>query len=87
MVLTRANPRLSTSKKGKRTLKIRQRRLSRKKKSSANRKKEVQKVARLHKKHADKRTAYQWFVANKIVNKADGVTRRKLEHQRDEGKM
>jgi putative transposase len=68
------NPRPSTSKKGKRTLKIRQRRLSRKKKGSANRHKQAQKVARLHKKHADKRSAYQWFVANKIVNKADAIS-------------
>jgi transposase len=74
MDLTRVNPRPSTSKKGKRTLKIRQRRLSRKKKGSANRKKEAQKVARLHKKHIDKRTAYQWFVANKIVRKADALS-------------
>jgi len=68
------NPRPSTSKKGRRTLKIRQRRLSRKKNSSTNRKKEAQKVSRLHKKYADKRTAYQWFIANKIVSKADAVS-------------
>ncbi|MFL9458313.1 RNA-guided endonuclease InsQ/TnpB family protein [Tolypothrix bouteillei VB521301_2] len=69
-----ANPRPSTSKKGRRTLKIRQRRLSRKKKSSNNRKKEAQKVARLHKKQSDKRSAYQWFVASKIVRKADAIS-------------
>ncbi|MFQ4161523.1 RNA-guided endonuclease InsQ/TnpB family protein [Scytonema millei] len=68
------NPRPSTSKKGKRTLKIRQRRLSRKKKGSANRKKEAQKLARLHKKRADKRSAYQWLVASKIVRKADAIS-------------
>ncbi len=68
------NPRPSTSKKEKRTLKIRQRRLSRKNIGSANRKFEAQKLARLHKKHADKRSAYQWFVANKIVNKADAIS-------------
>ncbi|WP_414585134.1 RNA-guided endonuclease InsQ/TnpB family protein [Scytonema sp. PCC 10023] len=68
------NPRPSTSKKGKRTLKIRQRRLSRKNIGSANRKKEAQKVARLHKKYADKRTAYQWLVASKIVRKADAIS-------------
>lgn len=32
------------------------------------------KIARLHKKHADKRTAYQWIVANKIVRKADAIS-------------
>ncbi|WP_414586060.1 RNA-guided endonuclease InsQ/TnpB family protein [Scytonema sp. PCC 10023] len=69
-----ANPRPATSKKSKRTLKIRQRRLSRKKKGSANRKKEAQEVSKLHKKHADKRTAYQWFVANKVVRKADAIS-------------
>jgi putative transposase len=67
------NPRPSTSKKSKRTLKIRQRRLSRKKKGSKNRKKESQKLVRLHKQYADKRTAYQWKIANKIVLKADAI--------------
>ena len=68
-----ANPRPATSKKGKRTLKIRQRRLSRKKKGSNNRKKEQARVAKLHKKYTDKRNAYQWYVANKVVRKSDAV--------------
>ncbi|MBR8837705.1 MAG: transposase [Stigonema ocellatum SAG 48.90 = DSM 106950] len=67
------NPRPATSKKGKRFLKLRQRRVSRKKKGSKNRKKATQIVARLHKKHVDKRTAYQWDVANQIINRADAI--------------
>jgi putative transposase len=61
------NPRFATNKKTKRALKIRQRRVSRKVKGSVNRKKETKKVGRLHKKITDKRQAYQWKVANKIV--------------------
>lgn len=66
------NPRPATSKKAKRQLRIRQRRVSRKK-GSKNRKKATQHVAKLHKKHSDKRTAYQWDVANQIVRRADAV--------------
>ncbi len=68
-----SNPRFATSKKAKRTLKIRQRRVERKKKGSNNRKKVGIKVARLYKQRVDKRTAYQWEVANLVVKKADGV--------------
>ena len=63
------NPRFATNKKTKRALKIRQRRINHKNKGSANRKKEVQKVGRLHKKITDKRQAYQWKVASKIVSR------------------
>lgn len=63
------NPRFATNKKTRRILKIRQRRISHKKKGSKNRKKASQRVGRLHKKISDKRQAYQWYVANKIVNK------------------
>ncbi len=63
------NPRFATNKKTRRTLKIRQRRVNRKKKGSLNRKKAVQIVGRLHKKIADKRQAYQWDVANEIVSR------------------
>ncbi|WP_202895632.1 RNA-guided endonuclease InsQ/TnpB family protein [Iningainema tapete] len=69
-----SNPRFSTNKKTKRTLKIRQRRVNRKKKGSKNRKKAAKQVGRLHKKISDKRQAYQWYVANKIVSKnADAI--------------
>lgn len=63
------NPRFATNKKTRRILKIRQRRVSHKKKGSLNRKKAAARVGRLHKKISDKRQAYQWYVANKIVSK------------------
>lgn len=67
------NPRPATSKKGKRFLKLRQRQVSRKKRGSKNRKKAAQRVAKLHKKHADKRNSYQWDIANEIVRRADAI--------------
>jgi putative transposase len=63
------NPKFATNKKTKRILKIRQRRLSKKLKGSSNRKKTGKKVGLLHKKVADKRQAYQWKIANKIVSR------------------
>jgi putative transposase len=63
------NPKFSTSKKAKRTLKIRQRRVSRKVKGSKNRKKAAKKLGFFHQKISDKRQAYQWKVANKIVSR------------------
>jgi putative transposase len=63
------NPRFATNKKTRRALKLRQRRVSRKTKGSNNRKKAAKKVGRLHKKITDKRQAYQWKVANKIVSR------------------
>jgi putative transposase len=68
------NPKFSTNKKVRRTLKIRQRRVNRKVKGSKNRKKAANKVGRFHKKITDKRTAYQWNVANTIVSrKVDAI--------------
>ena len=68
------NPRFATNKKVKRTLKIRQRRVSRKVKGSKNRKKTTQTVGRLHQKITDKRQAYQWQVANIITSrKVDAI--------------
>ena len=63
------NPKFSTTKKVKRTLKIRQRRVSRKAKSSKNRKKAAKKLELFHQKISDKRQAYPWKVANKIVDR------------------
>jgi putative transposase len=63
------NPKFSTTKKVKRTLKIRQRRVSRKVKGSKNRKKAAKKLGLFHQKIGDKRQAYQWKTANKIVDK------------------
>jgi putative transposase len=68
------NPKFSTNKKVRRTLKIRQRRVNRKVKGSKNRKKAANNVGRFHKKITDKRTAYQWNVANTIVSrKVDAI--------------
>ncbi|WP_373528866.1 RNA-guided endonuclease InsQ/TnpB family protein [Nostoc sp.] len=68
------NPKFSTNKKSLRTLKIRQRRVSRKIKGSKNRKKAARKLGRFHKKITDKRVAYQWDIANKIVSrKVDAI--------------
>ena len=68
------NPRFSTNKKARRTLKIRQRRINRKVKGSKNRKKAANNVGRFHKKITDKRTAYQWDVAKTIVSrKVDAI--------------
>jgi putative transposase len=61
------NPKFSTNKKAKRTLKIRQRRVTRKIKGSKNRKKAVIQVGKFHQKISDKRQAYQWKTANLIV--------------------
>jgi putative transposase len=63
------NPKFSRSKKAKRTLKIRQRRVNRKVKGSKNRKKAAKKVGLLHQKISDKRQAYQWETAKKIVSR------------------
>ena len=63
------NPKFSTTKKAKRTLKIRQRRVSRKVKGSKNRKKAAKKLGLFHQKISDKRQAHQWKVANKIVDR------------------
>jgi len=75
------NPKFSTTKKAKRTLKIRQRRVSRKVKGSKNRKKAAKKLGLFHQKSGDKRQAYQWKIANKIVDKnIDAIDARKFEY-------
>lgn len=72
------NPRFATSKKTRRQLRIRQRRVNRKVKGSKNRRKAGVEVAKLHKKVADKREAYQWQAATKIVKTADAVVHEDL---------
>jgi len=67
------NPRFGTNKKVSRTLKIRQRRVSRSKKGGKNKKKQAIKVASLHNKTTNRRNAYLWQTANKIVNKAVAI--------------
>jgi putative transposase len=63
------NPKFSTNKKTKRTLKIRQRRVSRKIKGSKNRKKAAIQVGKFHQKIGDKRQAHQWKTASLIVSR------------------
>jgi putative transposase len=75
------NPKFGTNKKTKRILKIRQRRLSRTKKGSQNRKKHYSRVASLHNQTTNRRNAYQWQVANKLVKKADAVVVENLNIQ------
>ncbi len=67
------NPKLSTNKKSRRTLRIRQRRINRKKKGSKNRRKAGNQVARFHQKITNRREALQWKLASKISKKADVV--------------
>jgi putative transposase len=57
--------------KNERTLKIRQRRLSRKQKSSNNRGKEQLKVAKFHQKIVNERRGHQWNLAHELSQKFD----------------
>jgi putative transposase len=72
------NPRFATNKKTRRRLRIRQRRVNRKVKGSKNRSKAGVEVAKLHKKITDKRDAYQWNAAQKIVGTAEAVVHENL---------
>ena len=67
------NPKLSNNKTTRRQLRIRQRRISRKKRGSKNKRKASNKVAKLHQKITNKREALQWKIAAKTVKKADGI--------------
>lgn len=67
------NPKLSTNKKTRRLIRLRQREISRKKKGSKNRKKASNRVARLHQRIANKRTAIQWKIAIEISKKFDAI--------------
>ena len=72
------NPKFATNKKTRRQLRIRQRRVNRKVKGSKNRAKAGIQVAKLHKKITDRREAYQWQAASKIVKTADVVVHEAL---------
>lgn len=67
------NPNLSTNKKTRRLMRIRQREVSRKKKGSKNRRKAANRVARLHQRITNKRTAIQWKIAIEISKKFDAI--------------
>lgn len=75
------NPRFATNPTTKRRLRIRQCRVSRKKKGSKNRSKAGKQVAKLHKKIRDKRESYQWQAAHKEVDKADAIGHEDLNIQ------
>ncbi|MDJ0620817.1 MAG: transposase, partial [Calothrix sp. MO_192.B10] len=67
------NPRFATNQKTKHLQHIRQRRVSRKKKRSSNRREAQQKLSTFQHQIATRREAYQWQVAKKIVKKADAI--------------
>ncbi len=67
------NPKFATNKTSKRLQKIRQRRVSRKKKGSNNRRKAQQKLSRFQHQIATKRESYQWKVASKIIHKSSAI--------------
>ncbi|WP_293058115.1 MULTISPECIES: transposase [unclassified Moorena] len=60
-------------KRQKRRLKLRQRVASRKQKGSNNRKESFSKVASLHERLANKRSAYHWEVAKKLTDGTDAL--------------
>lgn len=67
------NPKFATNKAARRRMRIRQRRVNRKVKGSNNRSKAGVEVAKLHKKTRNKREAYQWKAAAKVVNTAESI--------------
>ena len=67
------NPKFTTNKITKRLQKIRQKRVSRKKKRSNNRRKAQQKLSGFQYRIAIQREAYQWQTAKKIVQKSDAI--------------
>jgi len=68
-----ARPRFATNKNTKGLMRVRQQRVSCQQKESKNRSKAQLKVTALHNKIQQKREAYQWWVANKLIKKYDAV--------------
>ena len=66
------NPRFNTNKRTKRLMRVRSRRASRKR-GKSNKRKAYNRIGRLHKRIKQRREAYQWQVANKIVKRAEAV--------------
>ena len=66
------NPRFNTNKRTKQLMRVRSRRASRKK-GKNNKRKAYNRIVRLHKRINQRREAYQWQVATKIVKRADAV--------------
>jgi len=73
------NIEVTTSYRTARRLAIRYRGISRKKKGSANRKKATVRLSLASQKLAEKRSAYNWKAARKIVKTADSVAREDLK--------
>ncbi len=67
------NPRFATNKKTKHLMRIRQRRVNRKQKGSKNHNRALLRVNNLHNKIQQRREAYQWNIAKKIIDRADAV--------------
>ena len=70
-----------------RRLKIRQKRLSRKKKGSKNFKKAGVAVAKVHRNIRRLRQDFQWKLAKKIAAMADVISSLEFKHSRDEEKV
>jgi len=71
-------PQFATNKNTKGLMRVRQQRVSRQQKESKNRSKAQLKVTALHNKIQQKREAYQWWVANKLIKKYDAVAAQDL---------
>lgn len=71
-------PGFATNKKTQGLMRVRQQRVSRQQKESKNRSKAQLKVTALHNKIQQKREAYQWWVANKLIKKYDAVAAENL---------
>ena len=71
-------PGFATNKKTKGLMRVRQQRVSSQQKESKNRSKAQLKVTALHNKIKQKREAYQWWVANKLIKKYDAVAAEEL---------
>jgi putative transposase len=71
-------PGFTTNKKTKGLMRVRQQRVSRQQKESKKGSKAQLKVTALHKKIQQKREAYQWWVANKLIKKYDAVAAEEL---------
>ena len=75
------HPEFATNKKTKGLMRVRQQRVHRQQKESKNRSKAQLKVTALHNKIQQKREAYQWWVANKLIKKYDAVAAENLQNR------
>ncbi len=73
------NPKFATNPKTKRLQRIRQRRVSRKKRRSNNRQKAQKQLSGFQHRIATRRESYQWQTAKKIVQKSDAIAIENLQ--------